>query len=164
MNHEHALQDLKIVYKIFKKLKLPLILMYGTALGAYRDHKFLPDEQDIDIATFDEKNKVAIWNELEKKGFVKRRGHKDLEGKIDFRYLPVNRQVMFDLFLLGDNGDHYASWANDSTICATLPKKFSEFEEIKFYGMKFLIPAPTDDFLKETYGDWKNNKLRNHGR
>lgn len=165
MDKKLAQKDLEAVRKVFKKLNLPLFLMYGTALGAYRDNDFLDGDRDIDIGTWGEDKKELIWKELEPLGFYKREGHGYLAGKTDFRSLHVNRNVPFDLFLFEEYKglDDYLAYTDEDIICAELPKKFSKLEKINFKGKEYLIPSPTDAFLEHYYGDW-NSRIKKSGR
>lgn len=156
MNPELAIKDLKAVRGIFTKLNLPLFLLYGTALGAYREKGFIQGDQDIDLGTFGEVNKDQLWHELEKVGFYKREGSKALKGRFDFRSLHVNRNVPFDIFLFEDYGEEYRAYTTDEDCCATLPKKFADMTEIEFYGDNYLVPKI--EYIVYLYGDWKTPK------
>lgn len=164
METELALEDLLEVKQVFDDLNLPLFLMYGTALGIYRDDQFLKSDHDIDLGTWGQKNKEKIWSKLEPLGFYKRAGKKDLEGQTDFLSIHTNRQVSFDIFLFEEYNDEYKAFTTPTTCCATLPKQFAKMEKIKFYGQTFLIPSPTEDYLTYFYGDWKDRNNRKQAR
>ena len=155
---EGKLKDLRTIKKVFDKLNLPLFLCYGTALGAYRDGDFLPDDGDIDLGTFGAENKDKIWQELKKEGFVPR-GDEPFEK---YKCVPVNRNTLIDLFLFADNGNGwYECHATRKTVNAKIQKKYVEkFEKVKFFGDEYLVPSPIENYLKDCYDDWqdKNNK------
>jgi phosphorylcholine metabolism protein LicD len=153
-----ANKDLRCVARVFKKLELPLFLCYGTALGAYRDNDFLPEEKfDIDLGTFGKENRFAVWKILKEKGFTSRARKVEIEK---YGYLPIKRNVMIDLFFFEEDGNSYAM---GETKCANLPKQFSTLKEITFLGHKYLAPSPIEEYLIDCYGDWKNPDNKKHG-
>lgn len=48
--HKVQLELLDYVYSICKENNLTCLLVYGTALGAYRHHGFIPWDDDVDVA------------------------------------------------------------------------------------------------------------------
>lgn len=154
--HEGKLKDLRAIKKVFDKLNLPMLLCYGTALGAYRDGDFLPGDKDIDVGTFGEENKDRIWQELKKEGFRKR-GDDPWER---YKCVPVERNTIVDLFLFVKN----VSYAKGVNVCARIPKECPGLEKIEFFGDEYLVPSPIESYLQRCYGNWKDKESRKHGR
>lgn len=157
MRNIGAIEDLRTIKKIFKKHGETIFLMYGTLLGAYRDKDILYGDMDIDIGTFAVKKMNAIWIDLEKEGFVKRK------GAWKCGYLPVNRNFTFDiLFFHDDEGDSDYKCYSHGSSRFRFPKKFGKMKRIKFHGNYYLAPSPIEDYLKHFYGNWEDKTLRNH--
>lgn len=71
MNEYDAIQMLTETRKIFDRYNLEYWLDAGTLLGAVRDGKFIPWDEDMDLGTWHENipKLISISNELRKKGF-----------------------------------------------------------------------------------------------
>lgn len=50
---EEHLNALDKIFSVFEKLEIPLVLSYGTALGAVREGTFLAHDDDVDLLYFD---------------------------------------------------------------------------------------------------------------
>ncbi len=74
MDERLALEYLEEVKEVFDNNKIPFWLEFGTLLGAIRDKKIIPWDDDIDLGILAEYVdskfiKKKLTNELEKKGF-----------------------------------------------------------------------------------------------
>lgn len=66
-----SLENLKVVNEVMLRNKIRYGMMYGTLLGAVREHDFIEWDEDIDlfvISEDEEKLKDSMW-ELQEKGF-----------------------------------------------------------------------------------------------
>jgi len=154
-----------MIKSVFKKFDKPLFLMFGTALGAHRDGKFLPNDGDVDFGTFGLDNRMEIYDELEKLGFVGRTRLPRMRKNLNpYKYLPVNRITSFDIYFFVDtkNENYLYCHANETTLCAIMPKRFTKLKTIKFYDKEFLIPEKTEEMLEHYYGDWENKSNTKH--
>jgi hypothetical protein len=72
MNEYNAIQVLAQAKRVFDKHNLEYWLDAGTLLGAIRDGKFIPWDEDIDLGTWHEniQKLVSISNELKENGFI----------------------------------------------------------------------------------------------
>ncbi len=62
--------NLKECIQVLNKLKINHWLCYGTLLGVVRNNYLLPWDNDIDIGSWDQKNKNEIISAFLKKGFT----------------------------------------------------------------------------------------------
>jgi len=157
---------LKEAKKILDDLEIPFCLFLGTALGAYRDGKFCPgDEDDIDFAI-----DIKYYERIEEikeafKDFENPHHWQPDDGKcpeIAFvRRWKGNDYSKVDLFFITEiNGK--AAWKfyphSDPNVATTKlidKKHFEKFDEVEFYGEKFNIPGYIEEYLETNYGDWK---------
>ena len=79
INKEISLENLKCVNQVLIKNKVKYGLMYGTLLGAVREHDFITWDEDIDLFVLsedEEKLKDSIWD-LQDYGFTMFRNDRD---------------------------------------------------------------------------------------
>jgi len=50
---DQRITDLETIKQVFDKLGVRFLVVYGALLGWYRDRRFLPEDDDIDIAVID---------------------------------------------------------------------------------------------------------------
>src|SRR3989344_3817304 len=75
MDKQKAIHALKDITKILNRYNIPLWLDCGTLLGAVRENRIIPWDDDVDLGVFIDKiNKKTIKKtlakQLEKKGFI----------------------------------------------------------------------------------------------
>lgn len=160
MNEELGFKALKLIKKL---LKDQFFLTCGTALGAYRDGNFLPDDIDIDIGIFGRENREAVKTILLENGFKERQVNPKFTGY----HLSVEKDVLIDVHFFDEEGGSYQCYCKHQKPCIGFPTKFSKLKKIKFKGLDFNIPLLTEEYLTYVYGDWKdkNNKksAKQHG-
>jgi len=109
MDEYYAVQLLAEIKRIFAKYNIEYWLDAGTLLGAVRDGKFIPWDEDIDLGTWHENipKLISISNELRKKGFeVSLNEHscqfiiKKNESKLEvILYSLINKKATHTLFI-----------------------------------------------------------------
>lgn len=140
------------VKMVCDKYKLPFFLIYGTALGAYRDKNFIFHDYDIDLGIYKKDTTILqkVLDELvqnydyrvykiseleESVGIVK--DHTPIEFGI---YSKINRYYTFDSQKV-------------NRIKATF---LENLEYITFLDESFLIPNNIEEYLDFQYGkDWR---------
>jgi phosphorylcholine metabolism protein LicD len=152
---EQAIQNLKDIKQILDDLKITFWLDGGTCLGAYRDKDFCKDdENDIDLCCWD--NHLYLVDEIIKraleKGFI-------VHHKWELEIALIKNKSKIDLFFNRKNKQEAYTHLYDGDIITkyvVIPVEFYEkLEEIEFYGDKYLIPSPIEEYLTLKYGDWK---------
>ena len=140
------------INEVANRLQVPFFLVYGTALGAYRDKTFIAYDCDIDIGIMqkDRENLLRLLKELvlEKNYKVYKISH--LQECIGL--IKDNIPVEFSIFV--EYGDYYTF---NKVKFDRIPKKFfMEFEEISFLGQRYKVLSPIEEYLQYQYGkDWR---------
>jgi phosphorylcholine metabolism protein LicD len=158
-NHNHYLaQQLNNYMKWFeRKFKVHVYLIYGTLLGAYREHKFIPHDYDIDISYLSKyteikkiiEEKDKILNELKRQKLLVKRfndGHNHVKS--------LDRIRLYDLWTswLDKDGKFYCTGFYNGCLDK---KDVLPFSTCVLENRTFKVPKDTDKFLTVYYGDWK---------
>lgn len=180
MTKKDCLKDLGLIKYVFDKLGVKFFLAYGTALGAYRDKDFLPEDDDIDIGVIDKltlEQRKKIGTELIALGFKEQdilfnvfgtweKNEPYYQGTEKSGIIVVERYVKITIFFFYDDGKEMVCIPRiGANPLISSPNKFyKELEEIEFYKVKYLVPSPVKEYLDWTYEEWKNKKKRDHGK
>jgi len=184
MDNKKAFEDLILVKQVLDKYNVPFFLAYGTCLGIYRDKKFLPDDDDIDLVITEPvsfKTRKAIGWMLYNLGFQHPEIGFNVFGQMEPAEIGYNgdattgiivteKNVEFSIFFFKeDNCEKHGK----EMICVPKlgavnligsPSKFyKKPEKIKFKGVEFMVPGPVEEYLDFTYEDWKDPLKRDHG-
>ena len=157
-----TLEDMK---QILDTNKIPFHLHSGTALGAIREQRFIPHDEDIDIAIF-YKDRVSNLESIVTKNnkfklIRKLPGNVKKENEImEFSFRHLKTRVKIDIFFIIEEKNQYILYSYYG-ICDGKPKKRCEYvnskyklNDIIFYDKKYKVPE--EKFLEEQYGkDWK---------
>jgi hypothetical protein len=182
---EGAMKDLSLIQDVFKRFNKRFFIAYGTCLGAYRDKDFLPGDDDIDLGvvdaiTFEERKGIGwmlydlgfkpqdimfrVFNRMEP-------SEPGYNGDAETGIIVCERNVKITLFFFKeiDCPKHGKEMICIPKLGAPIligsPAKFyKKLKKIKFKGMEFLVPSPTDEYLDWTYEDWKDPMKRDHGK
>ena len=154
MNHEFADQALVLFSEVAKMMDLDWCLYAGTALGLYRDGKYLPEDNDIDLAV---KPKIGqlneLWSALHQAGFK-------LGDSYELTDSSRNRHVYFHPVVRhptegGVLVDVFYSFPEDEENLMT------QFDGIYYKNELYLTPHPLPLYLQSAYGEWWDKTLRN---
>ncbi|SHI35978.1 LicD family protein [Roseomonas rosea] len=152
---------------IFAELGYEFAICYGTFLGAYRDKRFIPHDDDVDTALLMKSRNLpdAVKEMKQIVATLQARGltiNLNANGFMKMR-APRERKRM-DIFPLIDlDGERVHMHMQglrmrDVPRAAVLP-----FGRIMFYGQEFKCPAQPEFFLRERYGETWNIPLRQVG-
>lgn len=141
-----SFENLKCVNDVLLRNGVRYGLMYGTLLGAVREHDFITWDEDIDLFVLsedEEKLKDSIWD-LQEKGFLL------------FRY---DRTGIYSISRNGEYIDFYIFGIySDGIRSAGCNRKFFPDELLSntvmydFKGVKFPIPKDYSKLLEVEYG------------
>jgi hypothetical protein len=136
------------IHEVFEKHNVTFWLRDGTALGAWRDGRIIPSDDDVDLGVWvheTERIDLAL-QELERRGFI------------------VYLRTRWVIALLKDwetvelivSGVHAPDDAYNNFLERSF---FSNLGSVRFLGKEFRIPAPADRYLEFSYGiDWRTPK------
>ena len=124
-------------------------LASGTALGLYRDDRFIPHDTDIDLGVlcFEGFNYSELIEHFSIDGFVL---HRQLfhEGEV-MQLAFVKDFVLVDFYFYYSWTEAYFVNCNDSGRCF-LPKRF--FDGVTKLG-GYRVPSPVAEYLRYNYGE-----------
>lgn len=151
LDKKRAKENLILFKKICDEFDLNFVLLYGTLLGAIRDHDFITHDYDIDVGIFatQERKLLNAKEALINSGFELIRTEKSdnvisfmrNDEYIDVLVLHPFRQVF---------KNYYACDGGKFDV-----KYLDSLNEINFLGEIFTIPNHAIDLLEKNYGgDW----------
>ena len=167
MNKELARKDLLEIKSVFDSFGLDFFLIYGTALGAYRDGDFLDGDYDVDLGTFDDSKFPEIKKELETRGFKIAICYDGVGKKeIPTKMILAERSVRVDTYFFEKASDEYVAWKHPFSYhpFLSMPLEFNQTKPVSFLGTEFNILEPTDDYLTYLYGDWRDKTNKRQGK
>ena len=162
---KYGADALNKLYAIYEKLGTPIWLEGGTLLGSYREHGYIPHDDDIDMAMYVKDFTHDFQRHLFDKGFTILRYYSLVSGTTDelkciteitIRY----KGLLIDIFFNDDKEDFSAEYSYD-TLCPVQNKwkarlfklpKITGFETIYLEGAKCLVPSNTKERLEYFYG------------
>ncbi len=152
---------LLLVAKCFETYKVPFFLIFGTALGIYRDKQLITHDYDIDCGVPADYvihfKKVCL--ELEKQGFFIEEITHD---KIKMCY-PKCRYDL-DIWFITRTFNPIYYLLSKKWICGDAHLKNSFFakehrQTVSLKNNSFMVPYQIEDYLAELYGyDWRTPK------
>ncbi|OGT07449.1 MAG: hypothetical protein A2103_04230 [Gammaproteobacteria bacterium GWF2_41_13] len=127
----------------------------GTLLGFYRDNDFLPNDIDIDIDVYTDKD---IYKIIQKMPFevlfvTNCRGH-----YMQLAFFDRETNIIFDIFFYFESGD---KWYNRNCFgYFWLPSnQFDKLGIMNFDGRNYPVPLDSEWYCRFWYGeDWKTPK------
>ena len=151
-----AKNNLLDIKDIFDENKLVFWLIYGTLLGAIRDHNFISFDGDTDIGIYEENRSdfIKVIPMIIDKGFdlIRISQAEDL-----VTFMRDDEYIDIGIFREESdvNGNKYYSYQNHKEYHPS----FEELVDLKFLGRKFKISKFSYDLLSRWYGnDWKIKK------
>ena len=155
---DQTLSDLKI---ILDKNNQSFFLAYGTALGAYRDKKFIGHDPDIDIGIiFTDLNvnlsdifKNTIFKIKHKLGHI----NNSYEISVKHKKTKINVDIFIFYHIIDD---YYYAASHLHPKCYLTNEEYckwgqhiKDFKKIKLGSNYYDIPSNTEEFLKDKYGE-----------
>lgn len=156
LNKIVALDNLKIIDKIFVKNNVEYWLSCGTLLGYYRSNDFIGHDVDTDVCVNIEDLTPKVISEIKENGFK----IKHVFGKISdgFELTLVRKDLRCDLFFFYKKEDYwYHSVYSDFTEYDSIKHDYVynkfDIHRKEFLGYEFPVPVNTREVLIEQYGE-----------
>ena len=150
---------------ILEKLGLTFRLTDGTALGLYRNGKFISHDHDIDVDVLvGSPQDVKLIKKMFRKHKYKIGRIVVFDGKIQQLIFYNKHQVIFDIPFWYAKGDKIYNYPEDGYIRTQNLEHFALLDEIEFEGNIYPIPGHIRDWLAMRYiTDWQiPKKYNNH--
>lgn len=151
---------------ILKSENIPYWLNYGTLLGAYRDHAFIPHDYDLDIGLFWEdyekiiplmkKNGLKFKNQFRYNGW-------DKPENIAYRFEWNNAYIDFNFYKF-ENGriatympvfleaEQYRVGDRGKVLAEYNSYPFEGIGTLSFLGRDMPVPLNTEEYIIANYG------------
>lgn len=154
------LPTLKRALSALSRLKLKHCLSAGTALGLYRDKRFIPHDTDIDIAVMLPWNKdhypltVDLVREMAQRNLPTSRSvlMGDKPAQLVFMDLE-NHEILVDIefYYSGVIKDHFVHHKEEGVV--VMPRYSTR---VRAFGpVTAPFPNPIEQYLKNRYGAWE---------
>lgn len=149
-NMDDAKRVLFLTRDILTRKNVTFYLLFGTCLGAVREHGLIPWDYDIDIGIYDDRF-YEIRDEFVKAGYTLKTRGKDV-----FKYMPMIKDgVLVDIHPYKQEEEKMVTYIKDTRSWLSYPAVFKNLEQIEMYGTQWNVPSPVEDYLEWTYGDWR---------
>jgi len=117
-------------WNVAESLNIKTFLLYGTCLGFVRDGGYTEHDNDIDVGILGSLGQLTP--KLIENGFIR------AVNKKHTHFLKYN--ILLDIF---------------SHFPRSHQRYFQSFDKVAYKGKDYDIPHPVEEYLKETYGDWR---------
>lgn len=150
--------------------------VFGTLLGAIRDHGFISYDYDLDVGVVPGVTPEMMHSYMEKHGFIlKRQTYIPEIGDVVTEETYYRKNVGLDVFYYFEQGnDWYAycprkhefkDWkvanVTDGFPVARSYVPKSEFETIEFLGININVPQKAHEWLKDIYSESYMTPIKN---
>lgn len=150
--------------KVANELNIPVWLEFGTLLGSYREHSFIPHDDDIDMGMRQEDYTPKFMRAIFNEGFTILRyftlhdlvHNESRITEITLRY----KGLAIDVFFSSDTDDRRVLYSYDGLkpetniykVRAFMCPKVERFETIQFEGAPCMVPTNAKECLEYLYG------------
>ncbi|MBE9513663.1 MAG: LicD family protein [Chloroflexi bacterium] len=145
---------LKEVKQVMDEAGVTFFLRQGTCLGAIRDNRLIPWDDDVDVGSvfglhgFSEETVEPVVRTLRERGFLTR-----IERNDHYVYVPLVKESV--------RIDWSCYWVLDDAVFmypgVRIPVRLlTDLKEVEFLGERFLVPNPPEEYLRAKFGeDWR---------
>lgn len=165
-NREKAKQFMLLLGDVLDHLHIPFMLLQGTALGAYRDHDFVPTERDIDLGILIEYFAPAVPEiaaELIRRGIEVETWHRHRPWKFCHTLVAYADGAKADLVGLMKWKLKRFTVTPDDPVNVLEPYAIvhpsallERYQQVELFGRQWHVPRPIELYLEREYGEeWR---------
>ena len=173
---KHGLDTLISMDEAFTEMGAQMFLIYGTLLGAYRDHNFIPYDFDLDVGVLEDQLPQNYQSVILQHGFhllcqnyVKENGRVLVEAYekngvgIDIYFTRSLDENTYGIF--SPRKHEYKEWRSANATdgfpveCQIVDK--CEFIRSNFLGHDFYMPEKVTDWLRDMYTETYMTPIKN---
>jgi len=159
ISFDQAKQLLFTSKKILEEENVRFSLVFGTLLGAIREHSFISHDYDIDIMVFDKDALLRAVPSMWDKGLKLCRV---VDGRL---YSFMMDGFYIDIYIVLDAPSIMGRWCYMIGSYTIWKRYLKEFETISFLGGDFLVPKDPEKIVEFWYGKkWRTPIPGYHGR
>ena len=165
--HKYGLEMLNCANEAMAQCNMHPVPFFGTLLGAFRDHGFIPYDPDIDLAVPDEEVCAEFHKTMTNHGFKLYKQNYLKEGDIVLEETYLYKKLHLDIYRLFRRGsDFYClssriheskDWKeanqSDGFPCVRYNVEYCSFHQEKFLGITINMPDKTHEWLKDLFSD-----------
>lgn len=172
---KHGVEALATMDEVLSGMNVRMFLVYGTLLGAYREHGFIPYDFDLDVGVLESEFPKEHIQKILDKGFKLEKQHYVKEDGRILVETYIWKSVGIDIYVVKEEGDiwkiysprkhEYKEWkdANESdgfpVECQIVGK--TDLERRDFLGYKLYMPVNTHEWLVDMYTDTYMTPIKN---
>lgn len=177
---KYGLDCINAIYSICKKNNTTVWLEFGSMLGAYREHGFIPYDYDIDLSMYAEDITPQLIRDLYNYGFKIRKLFKlvkneNLNNKVTTEFTLYYKGLFIDIFLNFKQEDSRTIYVYNNSLGQDNierniygVRKFTvsdaKIDTIDFLGIKIGMPSNAEKCLSYYYGENFMTPIKNWNR
>ena len=157
-----GIENLVDAKRVLDKFGMRNWLTDGTLLGYFRDNRFIPHDDDLDIGCFISEYDSRIISEFLRDGWDVDRifGRQEMGFEISFRRNNLKLDIFF---FYEDNGKFWhGAWKKTNRGWNLIKYYYDPFDlkEIEYMGKNLNIPADTKKYVMTKYGETWNKVVK----
>ena len=134
---------------ICNELEIPHLLIYGTALGFYRDKGYIKYDNDIDTRIVCNKDK---WFKFKERFIAENHLRANRPTGCSYYFDLPEGSLLFSIerspivgLVIHDTGEEFL-----------VPALYHKFDTVEHNGRQYNVPSPIEEYLEIRYGkDWR---------
>ena len=172
---KYGLEAIVKMDEAFSEMGCKMFPVFGTLLGAYRDHGFIPYDFDLDVGVINNSLPNDYHQKLNEKGFALLRQYYVQNNNLVLEETYCWKKVSVDLFIFFEEGNTYVTYGTrkheykdwklankeDGFPVACQIVDRCDFKRKDFLGHPIYMPEKTHEWLVDMYTDTYMTPIKN---